>query len=356
MGDTQAKGAGQAGLSADARPIIKLVVSDLDNTLIDFFNSWAQITDRAVKALAKSRGLPQSRLMQEIKSFGGRFHGFHDLPRLIRELPCLKADNPAQQRHFHRLDAGIVARWNEGRRETAKAYPGVIETVRKIKSSGAKFVVYTDSPMHAALKRLMAANFPAELIDGVYARKDIDVRKARPLGVKSQLHAYKQAIGLDNLHEIPSDEFKPNPARMQKILADHNVSDPKHAVMIGDNIQSDGGGAVPLGMHYAWQKEGATMQPFTLEIYNVFSDKPSYKLGVSAQMEQQSDNNRPSHVLVRGFRDLPRMFRFQVRETKDKAHMPILKHRAALSRSWARERGQSYPAIAPQRLIRRGGR
>ena len=107
--------------------------------------------------------------------------------------------------------------------------------------------------------------------------------------------------------------------------------------MVGDNIKSDGG-AVRLGCHFAWQKEGSEVCPRAQEMYSKINEMSDYKIGAQAHLDMLAKMSAEDPALGKkyqekmvtlegGFKDLNKYFRFQSAE-KSKDQSKTTQHSA----------------------------
>lgn len=298
---------------ADKKPV-SLVVSDIDNTIADKFGAWGNALDAAMDKLAKLHGRDRADLEQDMlahvpdsmKHISGPYIG-KDLRMDVACTPSMKPTSPEMEKEQEK----IFHEWDK-EKSKAELYEGVLATINKIKSSGAKFVLYTDSRESVCVPRLAKMGITADMIDGLYVLPDLKDGQVIHKPVKGKAEELRNALG-DKLVVLPPKTNKPNPKNMQKILDDMGVKDPSTAVMVGDNIRSDGTAAVTLGMNYAWQKGGTVIDEPTMRCYTVFCQDPNYKLTTAEHLGQMNDTNRPTEVLE-GFKDLSKHYRFMPQE------------------------------------------
>ena len=326
---------------------VKLIVSDIDNTISDFFNVWGLTTDKAVERLAASRGVEKDVLYADIRDNTSGYARFHSISALVKEAPMLSLEgkSPEEAARLEKHDAQLIHDIQKERTEGNKVYEGVIATVRKAKAAGTGFVLYTDAPIAGAVERLADMKFPIDLIDGMVCRADhtteeVDGKmqfKKAPMQVKgSKYDKYRDQLVAklgDKLVMNSADMWKPNPAVMQGILERHNAK-PEETVMVGDNIRSDGG-AVRLGCSFAWQKEGAEVLPEVKEMYPKINEIESYSIGVEGHLQQLDaiKKNDPGlgkaydkHMvtLENGFKDLNKFYRFMpLEQSKEQSNTNV---------------------------------
>lgn len=297
---------------------ISLVVSDIDNTIADKFGAWGSALDNAMDKLAKLHGRDRADIEQDLlahvpdsmKHISGPYIG-KDLRMDVGLTPSLNPTDPAKAAFIEKEHEKIFHEWDK-EKSKAELYDGVLATVNKVKASGAKFVLYTDSRESVCIPRLAKMGITADMIDGLYVLPDLKDGEVVRKPVKGKAQELRDALG-DKLVVLEPKTNKPNPKNMERILKDMGVKDPSTAVMVGDNIRSDGGGAVVLGMNFAWQKGGTVIDAPTMRCYRTFCQDPNYKLTTEEHLTQMNDSNRPTESLE-GFKDLSKHYRFMTNE------------------------------------------
>ena len=320
---------------------VKLIISDIDNTISDYFNNWGLAWDKGIERLAESRGIEKDKLYEEIRENAGGYARFHNFPDLLKETPSLSLEglSPEERARLEKIDAQICHDVAKQYHEGNTVYEGVIATVRKARAAGAQFVLYTDSPVSGAIARLADMNFPLDMIDGLVCRADstteevdgkVQFKKAPMQVTGGNYSDYRDALVAklgDKLVMNNGDVWKPNMEVLQGILDRHGAT-PEETLMVGDSIKSDGG-AVRLGCHFAWQKEGSEVCEEAQTMYSKINEMSDYKIGSKGHLEMLEKLSRENPelgekykkfmvTLENGFKEIDRYFRFERLGEKDK--------------------------------------
>jgi putative hydrolase of the HAD superfamily len=210
--------------------MLKAVVFDLDNTLVDFMLMKKQAVDAAINAM-RDAGLKLStdeirqRIDQIYNERGIEFQSVFD-ELLYREFS--KID-------YKILSAGVIA-YRRAREAALVPYPHVTMTLIELSKMQLKLGVVSDAPGKEAWLRLCYLNFH-HLFDAVVTFDDTGMRK-------------------------------PNPEPFRKVLEMLRI-EPGEALMVGDWAERDVLGAAQVGMKTVFARYGNT---FGTEISNANYD------------------------------------------------------------------------------------
>jgi len=199
--------------------MIKAVIFDLDNTLVDFMAMKAQAIDAAIHAMRDagfrlSYAELKSRIDAIYKERGIEFQNVFD-ELLYREFS--KID-------YKILSAGVIA-YRRAREAALVAYPHVTMTLIELSKMHLKLGVVSDAPAKEAWLRLCYLNLH-HIFDAVVTFDDTGVRK-------------------------------PKTEPFRKALEQLQV-EPTQAMMVGDWAERDMIGAAQLGMKTVFARYGDT--------------------------------------------------------------------------------------------------
>jgi putative hydrolase of the HAD superfamily len=199
--------------------MIKAVVFDLDNTLVDFMAMKGQAIEAAIRAM-QDAGLKlpseeiKSRINEIYKQKGIEFQSVFD-ELLYNEFS--KID-------YKILSSGVIA-YRRAREAALVPYPHVYLTLMELMKMQMKLGVVSDAPAKEAWLRLTYLNFH---------------------------HIFDAVVTYDD-----SGERKPAPGPFKKVLEKLGVK-ASEALMIGDWAERDVVGAKQVGMKTVFARYGDT--------------------------------------------------------------------------------------------------
>jgi putative hydrolase of the HAD superfamily len=199
--------------------MIKAVIFDLDNTLVDFMKMKGQAVTAAVSSmidagLTLSHTEVQERIDAIYKERGIEFQSVFD--QLLYDI--------FQKVDYKILSAGIVA-YRRAREAALVPYPHVTITLVELVKRGIRLAVVSDAPGREAWLRLCYLNFQ---------------------------HLFDFVVTFDD-----TGEHKPSPKPFQRALELLRVA-PDEAIMVGDWPERDVVGAAKLGMKTVFARYGDT--------------------------------------------------------------------------------------------------
>ncbi|HET6511217.1 MAG TPA: HAD-IIIA family hydrolase [Candidatus Kapabacteria bacterium] len=197
--------------------MIKAIVFDLDNTLVDFMAMKRQAVDAAIDAMLDA-GLDLTR--EEVKS---RIDAIYKERGIEYQQVFDDLMFSVFNRLNHRILASGIIAYRKAREAALKPYPHVTATLMELHRQGIKLAVLTDAPSREAWLRLCHVNLH---------------------------HIFSMAVTFDD-----TGERKPSPKPFRKALEMLGV-DPHEALMIGDWAERDMVGAKAVGMRTAFARYG----------------------------------------------------------------------------------------------------
>src|SRR5215813_2092169 len=119
---------------------VSVVITDLDNTLYDWFGVWHKSFSSLLDELVSKSGHKRDFLISEIKKVHQKY-GTSEYIFLIDELECLRKED-ADVRTIYRP---ALEAYQEVRAANLRLYPFVLCTLKELKSKGCLIISYTES-------------------------------------------------------------------------------------------------------------------------------------------------------------------------------------------------------------------
>lgn len=237
---------------------MKLLITDLDNTLYDWVSFYSQSFSAMAEELSKEINVPLDILLSEYKVIHQRF-GNSEKPFATLELPSVISyfgtnDKILLQKKLTR----VFSAFSSKRNHTLKLYPTVRDTLNILRERGVKIVGHTESLEYNSLYRLYKLDV-IDFFDHLYTIEDNNNLHPNPKNAKVI------SVKDDFIIRLSSAESKPNPKLLEHICLTENV-DIKDAVYVGDSITKDISMAKSIGMKAVWARYGRQFAPELWEI------------------------------------------------------------------------------------------
>ncbi len=218
----------------------RVLVTDLDNTVWDWFAAWYGSFAPMLEELVRASGVSRDILEAEIHEVHQR-RGTVEYSNLLDELPSLRKALPVVLEHEdravwrHYQSALDILR--SGRRANTLLYPGVLDTLTRIKAAGMTVIAYTESLAYWTEWRIRHTGLDG-IIDVLYSSPDHDL----PLGMSTEDLRSRpdDYYGLERTQQrhVQRGVLKPNPEVLLQMLGNHGFRS-SEAVYIGDSLMKD---------------------------------------------------------------------------------------------------------------------
>ncbi|AZZ46483.1 HAD family hydrolase [Pseudomonadaceae bacterium SI-3] len=201
------------------------LITDVDNTLYDWFDIWHSCFTAMLDQTIEISGLPKEVLLRDIQQVFRRHHT-SEYSFVLEECEVLKEKFGDDIRD--RLDPAIQA-FRLARSKSLRLYRGVKEGLTQLKENNIKIIAYTESLQYYTVARLKALEIDG-LIDVLYSPPDSE---SRLIELKS-----KKIDTPLKVKTTPKQEFKPNPRILRAIL-EENKLEPGQCIYLGDSEMKD---------------------------------------------------------------------------------------------------------------------
>jgi phosphoglycolate phosphatase len=234
-------------------PTCRAVVTDLDNTLYSWVDYIVPSLEAMVASLMATTGRPRIDIVQSLKAVYAR-HESNEYPFAIQESSLFHP----YRTDFDSFDALVVRpaqrAFAEARRRYLVPYPGVRETLERLRAGGLLIIALTDAPRNAVENRIRLLGLEG-LFDGLYALKGY----ALPANVNPEIRRRDEAghyrLKGTRVVELPRAAEKPDPRGLRRILADFDLA-PGEVLYVGDNVRKDMALAAAVGATGVWAEYG----------------------------------------------------------------------------------------------------
>jgi len=228
---------------------MRLLITDLDNTLYDWVSYFALSFRAMVRELSLLLAVDEETLKDEFKAVH-QLHGSSEYPFALLELPSVRAHFKSASRSeiFHHLRKPLDA-FNESRNQHLTPYPSVFETLQHVRRLNIPVVGHTESIAELALHRLQILGiFPffthLYALDGSLEPHPNPRRETETFGPRPSLVTC-----------VPREERKPNPTLLRDICSKEGVP-VNETVYVGDSLTRDVGMAKNAGVTAVWARYG----------------------------------------------------------------------------------------------------
>ncbi|AQP99627.1 haloacid dehalogenase [Pseudoalteromonas aliena] len=232
---------------------MKLLITDLDNTLYDWVTFYSQSFYAMVLKLSEEINVPLETLLSEYKVIHQKF-GNSEKPFATLELPSVINHFESKDKiYLQKKLKNVLGAFSAKRSQTLKLYPEVKETLIKLKRDGVKIVGHTEALEFNSLYRLRKLDI-LDLFEHLYTLED--TQNIHP----SPETAIPVSVKKDFVIKLSSKEAKPNPSLLKHICERENV-DIKEAIYVGDSLTKDISMAKEIGMKAVWANYGRNFSP-----------------------------------------------------------------------------------------------
>ena len=234
-----------------SKPRISLLVTDLDNTLWDWFEIWHASFSALLDGIVRISGIPQEELEPQIREIHKR-RGTSEYSYLIGELPLLN-EKHGPDANLQEIYKEAIEASQEARRQVRRLYPGVLDTLQEIRARGTTIAAYTESQAFVTSARVKKLGLDG-ILDYLYSPQDHDF----PEGVSKEDLRKLDAEAYDLVHtkhrHTPDGHLKPDPEVLRKMMSE--LEGPADTAYVGDSEMKDIAMAQSVGAVDVFAKYG----------------------------------------------------------------------------------------------------
>lgn len=234
-------------------PTAKLVVSDLDGTLVAANKHLALGINKAIDRIAENTNTPRQVLSDLLNEQFDKLHSFAN-PWTVElafadKFQVGKAGGMSLPEFRTKVSDAYWNTIKETAPQYLDLYPGVKNTLTELSKRNIDVVVFSNSPAAAVLPRMELHGLDAQ------ATKIMAIKSASaPRGLSPELVAegsnrltsYLESPNIAKVVELEHNLRKPNPQVLRELIEARNLR-PKEVIMVGDSIKDDMGIAQGAG-------------------------------------------------------------------------------------------------------------
>jgi phosphoglycolate phosphatase len=235
--------------------VIKLLVTDLDNTAYDWLGAHVPAFNAQVTELNRLTGIPETDLLGAYRRVHRDRHT-SEYAYAFLELDVLDEFDggldPAERLRRYRT---ALHAYRAEHLRCLRLYPGVLATLSELRGRGVRVVAHTDAMMFYASLRICVLGLEP-LLDGLFAVRDHDwpAGVSPPFGELFSARArFRSAVAVQE--ELPRDLVKPDPEVLWRILRRFDVA-PAETAYVGDSLSKDVRVAQRAGVHDIYAEHG----------------------------------------------------------------------------------------------------
>ncbi len=261
----------------------RLIILDLDNTLVDTLSVWGASLSCLIGNLAGRLSVPLEISHDLIRRAHGQ-HRFNDGVSLVDWM--LEQEHGVNLRGAWEDVAFVIqTEWLRQSSELTVPYSGAIEALKNWREDGFRIAIQTDAEDCAVLRRLWCMACHAvesgdlskprdilDLIDKIYCQPSIP-HSSRFL---SEVGAEFREDMSSRIYVWKDKQFKPSLDHLRHILVEQDVA-AEDAIYVGDS-HKDGAEAGTLSVAFAWARYGAKVSPEVLALYALVGSR-NYSYG-----------------------------------------------------------------------------
>lgn len=291
-----------------AMPLIRTLITDLDNTLYDWVAMWHASFKAMLDSVQARSGLPMEDLIPDAR----RVHQLHKTSEytfLLQELESLRALHP--EGDIPALYEDAIAAYRRARCDQMTLYPGVAETLQQIRVAGCTIVAYTESMAFYTNYRIRKLGLD-EVIDFLYSNPDHDfpayVDRAAIRSHSDEEYELRSAIH----RHTPRGAVKPNVDILNKILRDVGA-EPETTLYVGDSLMKDIHMANSAGVQSALAVYGGVHETDEYDLLRTVSHWTDADIQRERELLADAGTTRPTVRLEEAFSELLDHFTFEAR-------------------------------------------
>lgn len=279
-------------------------MTDLDNTLWDWFAAWHASFSTLLNEVSRLSGVPVPVLEQEAHVVHQR-RGTTEYSYLLNELPSLleRAANPLEE-----YDEAVHAQ-NAARKAATRLYDGVLQTLHTIRAAKVPVIGYTESLAFWTEWRIRTLDIDG-LLSALYSSPDHDLPDGVTFDDLRTQSRDSYGLRLTPHEHVASGIEKPAEAVLHQIIQSVGAT-PDETLYVGDSLIKDVAMAQAVGAHDVHAAYGTAQQQPEYALLRRVTHWTDAVVEKEREATERAGVVTPTYVLNRGFDQLLDNFSFE---------------------------------------------
>lgn len=285
---------------------IKLVITDLDNTLYDWFIPWYKSFRVMLDEVLEHTAIEEKTLLSDIKKIHEK-HGTSEyaFDFLLKELTILKDDYPEKSEQLEELRH----KFYKTKKDYLKLYPGVLDTLLILKSKGCKIVGFTESMEFYSKDRVKKLGLDG-ILDFLYSPSDHDIPEDFERYHEKSFYDLKATKYI----QLPLKHKKPDVEVINDILETIDIKvELDEVIYIGDSLTKDISMAQEAKINDVYAEYGVSNHKNEYELLKSVTHWT--KEEVDKEKTTKKEHIEPTYTLHASFSEIFNYFTFEEKKS-----------------------------------------
>lgn len=280
---------------------INCVITDLDNTIWDWFSMWYESFNPYLNRISKEFDIDLDVLKEDFKRIHQKY-GSTEASYIYSELESITNDKKLL---FENSENGksIIHEYNHLKKNRLGVYDGVLDTLKVLKSKGVLIIGFTESLSFFTKYRLKQLQLDG-FFDVIYA----PIGYSLPESVDRYYNEEYWEPQITEFRYLSNQITKPAPEILEIIIKDFDIEKSK-TIYIGDKLDKDIDMANQANITSIYAEYGNSVNS---EKYELLRDVTHWKpeMVEKERVVEESKVVIPKYTLDRSFKELLNMFDF----------------------------------------------
>jgi phosphoglycolate phosphatase-like HAD superfamily hydrolase len=281
---------------------INFVITDLDDTIWDWLAMWYMSFSPYLERIAHETNTDIDVLKADFKKLHQKY-GTTEMSFLYKELMSIDNSSHILFEQASSTSRSILHEYNSNKKNNLKSYPGVIDTLKEIKSKNSLIVAFTESNVFFTKYRIKHLGLDS-IIDCVYSPEGHDLPSLFKYYPDEYWEPEKTLI-----KSLPKETRKPNAEILDTILNDFNA-DKNKSIYIGDKLDRDIYMAQLAGITSIYAKYGNVTHDKRYELLREVTHWSDEDVEREKHFKNQLSNIAPPDYTVDSFSEILDFFNF----------------------------------------------